>query len=210
MSTLGVGRKNRDLLEDSSMTRFNLPSLAGSEKFPVTIHNSASDDEFVRRITHCQRELRTFIIGLTPTQADADDVLQEVNLALWKKRHLYDPQQEFLRWAFGFAALEVRSYRSRSAKDRLWFSDSAIALLAEEWPKSISFMDDCREALATCLQKLRGAERQVIEAKYGSHKSVRQIATETSRPPSTVYKILRRAVESLRACVKRTQLQANR
>jgi RNA polymerase sigma-70 factor (ECF subfamily) len=169
---------------------------------------SCGDDEFVRRITASQRDLRAFIFGMMPNQADADDLLQEVNLALWRKRHLYDARQGFLRWAFGFALLEIRSFRSRSAKSRLWFNDSVLDLLTAEWPHDSSFNEQCRDALATCLQKLGGVERHFITSFYGQQSSAQDLANESGKPLSTVYKILTRAREALRACVKTTVSQA--
>lgn len=170
---------------------------------------SLGDEAFVGQMTASQRDLRTFIVGLVPHQVDADDVLQEVNLALWRKRHLYDPNQDYLRWAFGFAALEVRSFRSRAARGRLWFSESTIQSLADEWPDKISFLEDCRLVLARCLQKLNDTERQVVEAKYGDSQSVKKIANDTNTPLSTVYDTLSRALKSLRICVRRSQLQSS-
>lgn len=46
----------------------------------------ASDDEFIRLFSKSQHSLYAFILGMTHSTADADDVLQEVNLALWRKR----------------------------------------------------------------------------------------------------------------------------
>jgi RNA polymerase sigma-70 factor, ECF subfamily len=173
----------------------------------VETDNCVSDDEIIQRITRCQRELRTFIVGLTPSQADADDVLQEVNLALWKKRHLYDPQQEFLRWAFGFAVLEVRSFRSRSAKSRLWFGDEALDSLAEEWPSDLSASEQRRDALNTCLKQLAPPQREMITAFYGKRASAHELAARYDKPLSTIYKILTRSRELLRGCVTRSLSQ---
>lgn len=176
--------------------------------FPTEGDISGKDDEFVQRITASQRDLRAFIVGMTPSQADADDVLQEVNLALWRKRHLYDHGQEFLRWAIGFAAIEIRSFRSRSARSRCWFSDSVMESLAAEWPQDSSVNEQRRDALATCLQKLGPVERQFITAFYGKQLSAQELANQNGKPLSTVYKILARARESLRECVRRSLLQA--
>jgi RNA polymerase sigma-70 factor (ECF subfamily) len=173
--------------------------------------NTPTDDEdFVRLMASSQRDLRAFILGLVPRRVDADDLLQEVYLDLWRKRRLYHQNENFMRWAFGFAALEVRRFHSRAAKGRLWFSDAAVESLAGAWPQASSFMDDCHQALAACLKKLGGVERQVIEAKYATRLSVKDIATSTGRPMSTVYRILNRGRESLRVCVKRFQMDANR
>ena len=168
-----------------------------------------NDEEFVRQMTASQRDLRAFIVGLVPHQVDADDLLQEVNLALWRKRDRFDSRQDYLRWAFGFAALQVRSFRSRSAKDKLWFDESTIEKLTAEWPHDSSFREDCSSALSSCLEKLGPRERNAIESRYRQHLSVKQIAKNMERPLSTVYKILHRALESLRNCVRQNQVQAD-
>ena len=166
--------------------------------------NSACDDDFIRRFSSCQRDLRAFIVGMTPSRSDADDVLQEVNLALWRKRRQYDSRQEFLRWAFGFAVLEIRSYRSRSAKSRIWFNDSVLESVAEAWPHDSNVKEQRREALTYCLQKLGAVEHQFITGYYGKQFSAQELAQTSGKPLSTVYKTLTRARESLRECVKRS------
>ena len=167
------------------------------------------DDEFVRRITAVQRDLQAFIVGMTPNQADVDDLLQEVNLALWRKRHLYDSRQGFLRWAFGFAVVQIRSHRTRTAKSRLWFSDAVFDSLAASWHHDSSYSEQRREALAGCLQKLGGVERRLVSAFYAKQATAQELADEAGRPVSTVYKMLNRARESLRACVKRSLSRAS-
>ena len=168
-----------------------------------------NDEDFVRLMTSSQRQLRAFIQGLVPHQVDADDVLQEVNMALWRKKDRYDTSQDFLRWAFGFASLEVRGFRSRMSKDRLWFTDSVIESLTQEWPTVAAFSDDSRRSLRTCIEKLGELERSTVESRYAKRLSVNQIAELMERPASTVYKILNRARESLRGCIERSRLQSD-
>ena len=164
------------------------------------------DEVIVSRMNASQRQLRAFIIGLVPSASDADDLLQEVNMALWRKRDQYDLDQDYLPWAYGFAAMEVRGYRRKAAKDQHWFSDSTIDMLATDWPKFSTYMDDCRQALATCLQKLGKPEQQVIVAKYGRQLSIKEIAAETGRPQSTIYKIYARSLKSLKACINQFKI----
>lgn len=166
--------------------------------------HDGSDEEFVRLLTRSQADLHVFIIGLTPTRSDADDVLQEVNMALWRKRQSYQFGQDFRRWAFGFAMIEIRGFRTRSAKSRLKFSDATVEMLAADWPKYLNYAEDQREALTVCLEKLGSREKQCITAFYGSGTTVHQIAEQINVPLSTAYKILTRARHSLRDCVQRT------
>jgi RNA polymerase sigma-70 factor (ECF subfamily) len=171
---------------------------------------SEEDEAFVRLMTARQKPLRAYIYGLVLHQGDADDLLQEVNLALWRKRRSCASQDDFGRWAYGFAAMEVRRYRRQVARGRLWFSDEAVESLVQQWPPASAFWDEGRRALSTCIKKLRGIERQVIEAKYAKQLSVKEISVLTGKPPSTVYRLLARGRDSLRACVKRVEVESHR
>lgn len=165
----------------------------------------SEDEDFISRLLTSQGDLMGFILSLVPHQSDADDLLQEVNLALWRKRHQYNPKERFLRWAFGFAAVEVRSFRRRSAKSRLWFDDATLDAITAEWVEGASFMDECHEALAACFTKLSSTQRRVLQDRFVGRASFKEIAENTGRPLSTVYSVFNRALESLRQCVKRSQ-----
>lgn len=176
----------------------------------MTEADSANDEAFMQAITRHQRDLRAFIIGVTPTMADADDVLQEVNLALWKKRQLYDRSQGFLRWAFGFAVMEVRNFRNRSAKSKLWFSDELLQSVAETYPHDSLIVEQRRDALSNCVKKLGLIERNFITDFYRNQCSAQDLAEASGKPVSTVYKTLTRARQALRTCIERTLAQQSR
>ena len=171
---------------------------------------SDSDEEFIRHFTLVQSDLRTFIVGMTPSRADADDVLQEVNLALWRKRRSYDRSRDFRRWAFAFAMTAVRSFRRDSARSRMCFNDEALQSLADSWFKEPPESEERRAALLSCLEKLDAAERQYVTQYYGKQFSMQDLAAAHGRPLSTVYKVLARARKQLRGCVERSLAQEGR
>jgi RNA polymerase sigma-70 factor (ECF subfamily) len=163
-----------------------------------------ADEDFVSKLTLCQPALQVYVVGLTPCRGDADDVLQEVNLALWRKRNQYKSDQDFTAWAFGFAMLELRNFKSKSAKSRLWFSDAAIQELATDWPQDVTFAEDRRDALALCLQRLAEYDRSVVTAFYGRGAKADEIAIETGASLNRIYKTLTRVRSLLRDCVRRS------
>jgi RNA polymerase sigma-70 factor, ECF subfamily len=173
----------------------------------LTDASDESDEDFVGKLTSCQSALQVYIIGVTPCRGDADDVLQEVNLALWRKRRQYKPDHDFLRWAFGFAMVEVRNFKAKAARTRVWFSDAALDALTVDWPRDAAFAEDRREALVACLQKLAMREREVVAAFYGRGARADEIAGELGAPLSRIYKTLTRARNLLRGCVERTLAQ---
>jgi RNA polymerase sigma-70 factor, ECF subfamily len=170
--------------------------------------HAEDDDQFIRCFTSSQRPLYAFIVGMTPSRTDADDILQEVNLALWRKRHLYDRTQDFLRWAFGYAVVEIRGFRSRSAKGRLCYSDKLLDAFVAEWPTDLDAEQQRRDALAACLEKLGPNERQLVAAFYCGDVTAQELAEAAGKPLRTVYNMLERARECLRKCVQNTLAQA--
>jgi RNA polymerase sigma-70 factor, ECF subfamily len=170
---------------------------------------AGDDDRFIRLFSKSQCSLYAFILGMTHNSVDADDLLQELNVALWKKRTSYDPQQEFLRWALGFARIEIKNYRRKNAKARLLFSDDVLNTLAQDWPSDMSYHEQRLAALASCVKKLGSVEYQFISGFYRRNASVNQLAELHSTPASTVYKILSRAREALHRCVQRTIEQSS-
>ena len=172
------------------------------------LDHSEDDDTFIRLFSKSQCTLYAFILGMTHNTTDADDLLQELNLALWKKRRAYDPQYDFLRWAIGFARVEIKNHRKKNAKARLLFSDDVLNTLAADWPSDMSFHEQRLAALASCLKKLGTVEHRFVADFYRSGISVNQLAELHNTPASTVYKILSRARNSLYRCVQRTIAQS--
>ena len=66
---------------------------------------------FIGEITRIQSQLRAYIISLMPGASGAEDVLQETNLVLWKKRAKFEQGTNFRAWVCAIARLEVKAHR---------------------------------------------------------------------------------------------------
>jgi RNA polymerase sigma-70 factor, ECF subfamily len=160
------------------------------------------DDCFVQLLAQNQLRLRAYIFTLVRDCSDADDVLQDASIALWKKRATFDPSRDFFRWACGVALIEVLRFRRKSATDKLQFDEALISTLAEEY---LEYSDECdrrRAALPHCLKKLSDQDRWLVGARYSAEITVAQIAEQLGRPLSTVYSSLVRIRETLFRCVQ--------
>ena len=62
---------------------------------------------FLRLYVEHEPALRGYVRSLVPTSQDAQDVMQEVAAALWKRFHTLSSPEDFRRWAFGVARLET-------------------------------------------------------------------------------------------------------
>ncbi len=147
--------------------------------------------------------LRGFVRSLVPTLADADDVMQEVAMALWKRFHTLSAPEDFRRWAFGVSRLEALEFLRKKGRDRHVFGDELLLTLADEAEEMADRFAEERKALDTCLQKLPAGQRSLVEAAYAPGTRMDELAARLGRTAMAVYKSLHRVRMMLIDCTKR-------
>ncbi len=64
------------------------------------------------------------------TTSNADDVVQEASLVMWKKfGALNNPQTEFLKWGKTIVSLKALHSQRKTNRDRLIFGEKLLQLL---------------------------------------------------------------------------------
>ncbi len=159
--------------------------------------------EFVRLLTGQQRQLYLYIIALLPNPADVDDVLQATNMVLWSKADEFEPGSDFGAWARQVAYFEVLAFRKRKRQGRLLFNTNLLDVMAAEWEDTADRLEARRQALETCLEKLRPKDRDLLAKRYGSGNTVLEIAGQVSRPVKSIYRSLERMRMTLLECIRR-------
>lgn len=190
-----------------------VPRVSGApaaDETPAEIRSSGDVDEFVKLFAQHQRRVHAYIGSLLPGRNDADDVMQDTSMALWKKWDQFDRSKSFLPWACGVAYFEVLKHRRKFATRKVFFSEELMETIADEALKR-SETDEARTAaLADCLLKLAPGDRQLIVHRYGTGVTTQKAAEELGRPPSTVYKAMARIRRGLLECVRRSLARDNR
>ena len=165
---------------------------------------SSPSAEFVGQISRAQRALYAFAFSLLRHAADADDVLQETNLVLWRKCGEFQPGTDFLAWAFRVTHFQVLAHRQRKQRARECFDEELIAQLAAEAEEQRADFEIRRRALAECLQKLPGEKRALIARRYEPDGCVNDLAAERGSTPKAVSELLRRIRRTLLLCIENT------
>lgn len=163
--------------------------------------------QFGQLIARAQFELYAFICILMEGEADAADVLQDTNLALWTHAERYDPSQPFLPWARSFAYNQVRAFRLKQNRSRLVFDDALLDWFAEHAVPETKGSGPGLEVLSrleVCLSKLTEAQRTLLRMRYTEEKSLKEIASRLLYPVSAVGVMLHRTRGVLAACMKRS------
>lgn len=164
-------------------------------------------EQFVTLFGGCQRRLYLYLLTLLPGADDADDVFQNINLVLWRKFAAYQPDTNFFAWACQIARYEVLDHQRRRARQVPTLSVEVLDQIAAEALDGADVWEEHRQALHACLQKLRDADRQLIEQRYAPGQTGRQLAQRLGRPENSVYLSIGRIRRTLFECIHR-RLQA--
>lgn len=159
--------------------------------------------EFVQLFTKHQRRLYLYILAQVPNPVDAEEILQEANIVVWRKFDRFEPGTNFFAWSCRIANYEVLKYRDRRRRDRLRFSNEFVELVAREFAENTDHEVDKRNALLGCLSKLRPKDRELVRQRYASGENGNSLAELLGRPVNSVYQSLGRIRKTLLECMKR-------
>ena len=137
-----------------------------------------------------------------PHAADAQEIVQETSVALWKQFATYDPSRSFGQWARGFARIEVLRFKRKRSR-RPVLSAQAMELLATTELEMAVELDDRTEHLRECLTRLSDRQRSMIHHYYTDEMDVAAIAAAQSRTVEAIYKSLQRVRQTLLDCIER-------
>jgi RNA polymerase sigma-70 factor, ECF subfamily len=166
--------------------------------------------EFHRLFIENQRRLFGFVLTLLPRVDEAEDVFQNICVVLLGKFDAFQPGTSFIRWACQIAKFEVLNYRRRSRKEHCIFNEQEIELLAERRMGMEPELEDRRQALRQCLEKLRPEDRRLVQVRYAGDCNAKAAAERLHMHENTAYKALQRIRRALRRCIDARLAQERR
>lgn len=160
---------------------------------------------FLRLFLQNQRRLYAYIFTLLPNRADADDVLQEASLVMWDKFDPQRPPNDFVAWGCRIAYFKVLDLYKRSQRSRVQFSQAMLERVAETAAEQVAALqlDDRREALTACVQKLSPRDRELLVRRFAEGATTQSASEQTGRSVEAVYKAVAKLRQVLFDCVQR-------
>lgn len=171
---------------------------AGQELSPEQV------DGFIRLLGQNQRRLFLYVMSLVPNWNEAEEIIQETNLVLWREFGRFQPGTNFPAWACKVAFHQVLSWRKRKQRDRLEFSPAFLEAVAEEVSSSADVLEERSHLLAQCIEHLQPVHRDLLQSRYREGLSIEAIAGKFERTVEAVYRALSRIRHSLHECVGRS------
>jgi RNA polymerase sigma-70 factor (ECF subfamily) len=164
--------------------------------------------EFLGLLTTHDRALALYIHGLVTGVQDAEDILQQTKMLLWREFGQFELGTNFLAWARKIAFHQILGYRRKHKKGHLPLSDEMLESLAHEIEK-LADDGDRREALRDCLRKLPHEHRQLVLLRYFEDLEIDQIAERVKSTAGAVYRALSRVRLTLLNCMEKELGQAS-
>ena len=161
-------------------------------------------------ISATSRRVNWILLHLLQNSSDAEEVLQEVYIQIWRKSHLYTPGLSHaecwiahLAHNAGIDRIRQRGRRPRSVEyvDIIQSDDPGpeeSAILSSEW-----------RALSPCLAELDPDHESAIRRVYLEGLSYEELAADLEMPMNTLKSWLRRSLLRLKNCMSRVAGQPN-
>lgn len=159
---------------------------------------------FTLELTKHQAPLTAFIRSLLPIGSDPRDILQDVNITLWKKQSIFTPGTQFKAWAFKVARYHVLNhFRSIRKNYPLVFDDELVERIMAHAEDSITsdHLEIRRKALNHCLSKLKETDRSLVKVRYSHQMTIEQYGTRENVRPDNLRNRLRSIRKALHRCI---------
>lgn len=161
------------------------------------------EEIFIQLLVSHQAALNAFVLAMLPGSPDADDVVQEVNALVWKKRGEFQIGTNFKDWVFSIARFKVMALWRDQKRKKVWaMPDETLNKLMDDASQFLEAdMDLRQDALRECIRQLPEKERGLILSRYMEGNSLSEVAGQVGRKAENLKGTLHRIRLGLRSCV---------
>ena len=130
-------------------------------------------------------------------QAIAEDIVQEVFITLWEKRHLIDPKQDIAGWLF--VVCYHRSVDQLKHKLRQSIAEKVLRPVMEDRPAlDTDLVEEQFAVIVKAVDQLSPQKRKVFELCKVQHRTYEKAAEELHISKYTVKEYLAEAIASIK------------
>ncbi len=158
---------------------------------------------FVRLIGLHQNQVHRYVLSLVPNAHDADDLVQNTNLFLWREFDRFQEGTNFVAWACAVAYHEVLAWRKTRSRDRLVFSELFLSEVSTQLVSSDELLEQRSQLLNQCISSLPSHHQELLQLRYANRATVESIAEQQGRSCDAIYRMLSRIRHALYQCVHR-------
>ena len=143
-----------------------------------------------------------FTLALTHDREAAEEIFQEVGLAVVEESKKGTAVAKFLPWAHELIRRRVAEHYRKRARVRAETLDEAVAQAFVENPLDASLHGQRQDHLGDCLEHLSPVQRRMIEGRYRDRAPIREIARGVDWTEGAVKVALWKARRQLARCIE--------
>ena len=160
------------------------------------------NEKFVFLLTENYRKIYVYIYALVPHRQDAEDLMQEVAVVLYRDFEKYTPNSNFAAWAKKIAMYKIMDFRNTRKSLRTTFSQQTMDLISQHIDQNKGTIEDRLDALRSCIEELDESDRQLIISRYKKGVTMNELAGWYKVSLATIYRTLERIHLLLMRCVR--------
>lgn len=165
-----------------------------------------SDTErFISLLARSEHSLAVYVMALVGHPQDADDILQQGKLVMWRSFSSFQQGTNFHAWARKVLFHQILSYRKRKKRDRLVLSDELLAIAHSGLEEHPLLETSAATLLKGCLERLSPENKAILQQRYFDDQSVEAISDSTGRTVEAVYRLLSRLRSRIGDCLEQAQ-----
>lgn len=162
---------------------------------------SSPDRSLAAALVTIQPRLYGFILTRLANHEHTWDVLQKTNLLICEKVDKFEVGTNFDAWAFTIARFQVMAWRKSQARNKLVFSDAVFEMIDHDPTEEAEAVTSRITALRQCVQRLKPADRSLLQYRYGDALSIAVIADILDTTVAALTMKLSRLRRQLAACI---------
>jgi RNA polymerase sigma-70 factor (ECF subfamily) len=193
---LPKGRGKRDGLDETTQRTYSDQTV-----WMLAVKNDRDKIAFGRIFDFYAPRLKGFVMRTGVSGAQAEEIVQEVLLTVWRKADQFDPHRaQVSSWIYQIARnrqIDVMRKESRVMPEEL-STELKDEGAAQEDASQIMAVEEEAETLRMALARLKPGQRDMVEKAYLGELSHSEIQAETGLPLGTIKSRIRLGLEKLR------------
>jgi RNA polymerase sigma-70 factor, ECF subfamily len=174
----------------------------------AAIARVATGDRAALRLVYAETSAKLFgvCLRILGDRSEAEDVLQEVYLTVWRKAARFDESVASpITWLVAIARNRCIDRLRSSAGARKALPIEAADEVADAAPSAVERLESDEEQarLNGCLEELESRQRDAIRAAFLDGLTYDELARRSEVPLGTMKSWIRRGLMKLRACLER-------
>jgi RNA polymerase sigma-70 factor (ECF subfamily) len=164
----------------------------------------ASHSEAVARAwVLAQPIVDAFISSAVRNHADAQDILQDVAVAVLEGHSPPPAAGEITAWTVGIARHKIADYFRRKKRLHAVMGDDVLQNIADAFAAQVDVWTAEGHALERCLDGVKGEARHLLDLRYRDGHSPQEMASRLGRTSEAIRASLLRIRRGLRDCIQR-------